>query len=229
MTCPASPIPGRATLCVPMHASYGQIGVVHLVAPEGAELSSIPRELAETLVRLLAPALENARLLRESIERSTTDPLTGLANRRRLEEFASKQIALSLRQQTPLAVVLLDLDRFKAINDEYGHDAGDRALVAVAAALRSAIRETDLAARVGGDEFALLLPGSSAGAAVSVVERVRTPLSMPAATGLPCPLELSAGITELSTRGATLSELISLADRALYEAKREGRTAEQEA
>jgi diguanylate cyclase (GGDEF)-like protein len=217
--CPASPRPDLATLCVPMQTSHGRIGVVHVCARPGEHHNSIRRELAEMLVRLFAPAMENARLLRESMERSATDPLTGLANRRRLEEFGTKAMALAVRQSAPLSVVLLDLDRFKAINDDFGHDAGDRALVAVARAMQTTIRETDLAARLGGDEFALLLPGSAAADAVAVVERLRETLAEPV-EAFPFRLLVSAGIAEISPRATTLGGLLALADRALYDAKK---------
>lgn len=221
--CPASPCPERATLCVPMRTAYGKVGVVHICAEKGKTLDAIPRAVVETFVRLFAPVLENARLLRESQERGATDPLTGLANRRRLEEFGSKQIALAIRQNTPLAVVALDLDKFKNINDEFGHEVGDRALIAVAQAMQSAIRETDIASRLGGDEFALVLPGSAGAAAVRVIERIRASLARPMSKHFPVALHVSAGIAEVSPRVRTLAELLALADRALYDAKRHQR------
>lgn len=218
--CPATPRAGAATLCVPMKTAYGQIGVVHICAKPGELIDTIPRTVAETFVRLFAPALENARLLRESIERGFTDPLTGLANRRRLDEFAIKAVALAQRQSTTLSVVALDLDKFKNINDDYGHEVGDRALVNVAQAMQSAIRESDIAARLGGDEFILVLPGTTGAMAVRVIERIRSLLSRPMGKHLPVALHLSAGISELSPRAKTFPELLALADRALYDAKR---------
>lgn len=220
VVCPCSPKPGTPTLCIPMVTANGLSGIVHVCARPGESIESLHREMAETFVRLFAPALENARLLRESIDRSTTDPLTALSNRRRLEEFGQKAIALAVRQKTPLSVVVLDLDKFKAINDDHGHDAGDRALVAVGKALQAAVRESDLVARLGGDEFAIVLPGSGGQAAVRVIERVREHLNRPEGRHLPFPLRLSAGVAELSPKAQTLPELLSLADRALYEAKR---------
>lgn len=223
--CPAAPDPTRATLCVPMMTPDGPFGVVHVVARSGAPLASIPRAYAEMLVRLLGTAIENARLLRESIERGATDPLTGLANRRRLVEHGSKAIALAKRKNLALAVAILDVDRFKEINDRHGHAAGDRALVVVARALREGLRETDLAARLGGDEFALLLPGSDARSAVAALARIRERV---AALGrdLPFEISLSAGVGELAAGIAHLEDLLAEADRALYEAKRTGREPE---
>ncbi|MFN0206054.1 MAG: diguanylate cyclase [Planctomycetota bacterium] len=220
LICPAAPDPERSTLCIPMQTASGQIGVVHICAKPGESIHSIRREFAETLVSLFAPALENARLLRESMERSATDPLTGIANRRRLEEFGAKAIALSVRQSAPLSVVILDLDKFKEINDKYGHDTGDRALVAVARAMQNSIRETDLAARLGGDEFALLLPGTNAKMAVHVVERVRHHLHSTQGNSLPFTLHVSAGIAEMAPSTHALHEILANADRALYDAKR---------
>lgn len=218
--CPAKPVHDSEILCLPLYGASGQIGVVHFWPAHARDYGSFSPALAATLVRLLAPALENARMLAESIERSTTDPLTALANRRRLEEFGAKQIALAQRQGIPFAVVALDIDRFKQINDAYGHDGGDRALVAVAGALRASIRESDLAARLGGDEFALLLPGSTATSAISVVDRVRAALREHSIPGVHEPIGISAGVAEMGPRPASLADLLAQADRALYAAKR---------
>lgn len=222
-SCPAAPTVDRPAVCIPLHSSEGRSGVVHLMPESETAAARMPRPFAETLVRLLGSALDNRRLLRESIERSATDPLTGLANRRRLEEHGTKALALALRQGTPLSVVVLDLDRFKEINDTFGHDEGDRALVSVARALQANLRETDLAARLGGDEFAILLPGSEASQAAIVVERVREALTA-GATTRGYRIGLSAGVSELSPRASSLEELIGQADRALYDARRGGRT-----
>jgi diguanylate cyclase (GGDEF)-like protein len=222
-TCAAASDRSMVVYCIPMVTLTGVVGAVHIMLRSGEALSPSRIELAGTLVRLFTPALENARLLRESIERSATDSLTGLANRRRLEEFGTKAVALAVRQGAPLSVIALDLDKFKEINDEFGHDAGDRALQAVARAMQQSIRETDLAARIGGDEFAILLPCSNATMAVHVIERVRQNLRNPQTRNLPFALHLSAGIAELSPQAQTLPDMLAVADRALYEAKRQAR------
>src|SRR4051794_22281094 len=122
------------------------------------------------VVRLLTEHVE--RLLRELDAAARTDRLTGLANRRALEEEHRREAARAARTGEPLALVLIDLNRFKEINDLYGHAAGDAALVAVGQSMRRVLRGTDVAARVGGDEFALLLPNTDAGAAGAIGRRL---------------------------------------------------------
>ncbi|MEZ5332825.1 MAG: GGDEF domain-containing protein [Thermoanaerobaculia bacterium] len=154
-----------------------------------------------------------------------TDPLTGLLNRRGFREAALRAVAQALRARRPLAVVLADIDRFKTINDEWGHAAGDEALQAFAAKLRRGRRVTDLVARIGGEEFVLLLPHAGAEEAVAIAERIRVDLSD---EGLrvgdrQIPLTASFGVAALGEGVQQLDDLLREADDALYRAKESGR------
>jgi diguanylate cyclase (GGDEF)-like protein len=155
-----------------------------------------------------------------------TDPLTELANRRHLMHTLAQGFQRSSRSGHPLALIMADIDHFKAINDTYGHQQGDVALKAVAETLRSNLREYDLAARFGGEEFALVLPETDAPGAVQVAERVRATVQGLRFTG---PLErlrmtISLGVTTLPNKAVKdIEDLIRLADDALYGAKHEGR------
>ena len=163
---------------------------------------------AAVVVRLLSEHVE--RLLTELDVAARTDRLTGLANRRALEEDHRREAARAARSGEPLALVLIDLNRFKAINDLHGHAAGDAALAGIAATMRRVVRETDVAARIGGDESALLLPNAGVGTATAIAER----LAKLATIGF------SVGIA-ISDEGAeSLDELTRLADHSLYEDKR---------
>jgi diguanylate cyclase (GGDEF)-like protein/PAS domain S-box-containing protein len=168
-----------------------------------------------------AVALEGAyEQLRELAER---DPLTGAANRRQLEAELQRQAALLAQTGVPFSVVMADLDRFKEVNDTYGHAAGDQALVGFAAVLLRASRPTDLVARYGGEEFLVVLPGQGIEVATVVAERFRllTPEATPPAMG-PARLSASFGVTEAAP-GDRAGDLVARADVALYRAKRGGR------
>jgi diguanylate cyclase (GGDEF)-like protein len=185
-------------------------------------------ELEETASALAAQAqvaLENARLHRLVEAQALIDPLTGLANRRSLEESLGEEVARAHRLGGNVCLVLADLDRFKAINDKFGHPTGDRALHAFAQTLREAVREIDSAGRWGGEEFALILPGTDAAGGVVAAERVQDSLAsrkIEAVNGEPVYMTASFGVAALNDAG-TLEALVTAADEALYQAKRLGR------
>lgn len=156
-------------------------------------------------------------------ELSTTDPLTGLLNRRHFQLRLQEELQRALRYRSPLTVMMVDVDRLKAINDAHGHEGGDRAMEAIAECLRTGLRGTDIIARVGGDEFAAILPQTSAADAVALGERVIASVGQRQLPGLP-PLSVSIGIAGLESIGEPRAEaLLSAADAALYEAKARGR------
>jgi diguanylate cyclase (GGDEF)-like protein len=155
---------------------------------------------------------------------SRRDPLTGLANRRAFDEELAREVARAARTGAPLAVVVLDVDRFKAVNDGHGHPAGDGVLREVATRAGAALRRGDLAARIGGEEFALLLPGADLAGAVELAGRVRA-----AVAARPIPAGAAALAVTVSLGCAALAPgeapeaLVARADARLYEAKRAGR------
>jgi diguanylate cyclase (GGDEF)-like protein len=156
-------------------------------------------------------------------EASITDPLTRLYNRRHLNARLGEELARAERNGAPVAVLLLDVDHLKGINDSFGHEGGDGALRAVAETLRRACRRTDLPARYGGDELAVLLPQTTAEQGIQVAERIRTCLRVISA-GLPFPVTVSIGVADVTLAGAPSAEaLLDAADGALYAAKRAGR------
>jgi diguanylate cyclase (GGDEF)-like protein len=155
-------------------------------------------------------------------ELANTDPLTGLVNRRGLAEIAAHDIRMALRYGHRMSLIIFDLDRFKSINDTYGHAVGDTVLTAVGRACQGVMREVDTVARWGGEEFAVLLPQTGLEEAARTAERLREVLLvLPAAPGLDITTTASFGVAELSDEG--FDALVDRADKCLYRAKREGR------
>jgi diguanylate cyclase (GGDEF)-like protein len=179
--------------------------------------------LAMTMIAVVVYALRNRadKLLRVLEDQALADPLTGLANRRHFDDELARAGVRARRKATPLALLTIDLDHFKTINDTWGHTIGDRALQAVAAAMTSVARGDDVAARLGGDEFVLLLSSDRTGA-LRVAEALRAALAenntLPG--GAP---GLSIGVAVLPDDAATVEELVRASDTALYEAKGNGR------
>jgi two-component system cell cycle response regulator len=158
----------------------------------------------------------------------TTDSLTGIGNRRRMTAQISAELERARRFGHPLSLLMIDIDHFKRVNDSFGHDAGDRAIVAVAMALSVDLRASDSAARFGGEEFVVLMPETPLNMACDVAERLRrsiASLRLEGDDGRPVTLTVSIGAAMAGARGQaeTPSALLSRADRALYQAKAEGR------
>jgi diguanylate cyclase (GGDEF)-like protein len=175
----------------------------------------------ETYAGHAAIALTNARLVEQLEREAAEDPLTELANQRAFRINCTAEMNRAARENSSVALVVLDVDHFKQVNDAYGHPFGDQILVAVANALRLVVRGHDTVARIGGEEFALLLPGATLEEGRVVAERAR---AMIAAITLPDgELSCSAGVAATSGEDAPQSDLFGDADRALYEAKRQGR------
>ncbi|MGB2622465.1 MAG: GGDEF domain-containing protein [Candidatus Acidiferrum sp.] len=174
-----------------------------------AELS----KTASYVVMLSGALLDQARLFDQVRSMAVSDPLTGLANYRRLISVLEAELDRSRRTQRPFSVVLLDMDGLKAINDQFGHLTGSRAIVRLSKILRSHSRAIDTAARYGGDEFALVLPEAGTDIAGRVVSRIRERLS---AEAEPPALSVSAGVAAFPEDGDTPEKLLGAADRALY-------------
>ena len=216
-----------AELVVPLDAGAERMAVLVL----GPRISDRPYarpelELAGTLSFAAAIALKNAELVEQLHSAATTDELTGLYNRRALEDRLSAEISRSLRHQVHTSVLLVDLDRFKAINDSMGHAAGDRLLVLVSGVLRQQCRTLDVVGRFGGDEFLVILPMTTPEESRIYVGRVEESL-LQLQRAYPefgiC--TLSIGIADSPRHGTTVSTLLAAADAALYKAKRGGRNA----
>ena len=173
--------------------------------------------LASNLFWVVRLRRANRKLARQAV----TDALTGLANRKQLNQFSQGTVETARRHHRPLAVVLFDIDHFKVVNDQHGHLVGDQVLCDIAALLARAVRQGDCLGRWGGEEFLLICPETRGEQALQLAERILAQArSLPLATGKPC--TLSAGVAQLGA-GDSVNDLLQRADEALYQAKTQGR------
>jgi diguanylate cyclase (GGDEF)-like protein len=218
-----------AAYCIPFNVGRKQQVVVHMLLPVGEKWTEERRQLAQTYVNAAQSALSSLHLLAEAEKQSMTDSLTGLYNRRSLEQILEREVALADRHHRPLSVVMIDMDLFKEVNDRHGHAAGDHLLKSFAECVRITLRKTDLAFRYGGDEFLIALPQTTVEQAKAVVQKLRQAFSVvdfsSAIANLDQQPTLSIGLAERSKdhNVMTLSSLLSAADTALYDAKTSNR------
>ncbi|WP_342118038.1 GGDEF domain-containing protein [Pseudoduganella sp. OTU4001] len=178
--------------------------------------------------RILQRTLELLQANRKLEELATTDPLTGIANRRKMTEQIAQELERARRFHHPLSLLMVDIDHFKRINDTYGHEVGDQAIIQTATLLTAHMRAVDAVSRFGGEEFVLLMPETHIAVAMHAAERLRAQaaqLRIPAEGGMEVELTISIGVAAADPHGTpdTPSSLLVRADKALYRAKKEGR------
>lgn len=228
---PVEPSSHPSALCVPLVSQGEAFGLIYLELPatggiSGSEIDPSDKMLAAVVGKQIALGLENLRLREVLREQAIRDALTGLYNRRYLEDTLAREIERARRKQGKLAAIMLDVDHFKRFNDSYGHEAGDVVLAAIGRLLRENVRASDVACRFGGEEFTVLLPDSDATLAAERAELIRRAAhelrleydgkALPGVT-------LSLGAAEFPLHGASGATLLAAADAALYRAKQGGR------
>jgi diguanylate cyclase (GGDEF)-like protein len=221
LACPVCASCPGATLCLPLTVGGEVIGSVllnHAVPYAEAEQQRIQDSVGQA-----APVLANLRNLAVAEIRAATDGLTGLPNKRAVTDAMKRLFAQASTTASPLGLLLIDLDHFKQINDEWGHPVGDQVLANVGAVLRSVLRARDFAGRNGGEEFAVLLPDTGIPAALEIAERIRAAVAEIALPGADVSVTASLGVVGFPDHATTLDRLERLADAALYTAKRGGR------
>jgi diguanylate cyclase (GGDEF)-like protein/PAS domain S-box-containing protein len=222
------------SLCVPFMAQNEALGIVSLQMRSGLEQqeptprSSVEaeRQLAEVLAKQVALALGNLKLKESLRNQSICDPLTGLFNRRYMEESLEREFSRANRNKTTVAIVMMDLDHFKRFNDTFGHQAGDALLRTLGDFLRRNTRGQDIACRYGGEEFAIVLTDSNLPGAIQRAEILRQQvkqLSVEYAGQLLGAISVSIGVALFPDHGTTMGDVLRASDQALYCAKREGR------
>lgn len=218
--------PPRTSLCLPMIAQGEILGILHLQSKTSADFSESQTQLAQALADSLALAFANLRLRESLRQQSIRDPLTGLYNRRYLEEALERELLRGARNQTQVGVIMLDIDHFKQFNDTFGHAVGDLLLRELGSFLRRAIRGGDVACRYGGEEFLLLLPDTSMEILEQRAEQLREEakkLRLPNQGELLESITISLGVAIFPQHGPTRDILLQVADNALYRAKSNGR------
>jgi diguanylate cyclase (GGDEF)-like protein len=218
----------RAVAALPLRLEGGVLGVMNVVYEQRHPFDDGEIRMLTALADTSALAVHNATLHERIARMAVTDELTGLANRRRFLEVLRAEVQRARRYWRPLSLLMVDLDKLKAINDQHGHDAGDAVLRGLAQWLRGTVRDTDLAARLGGDEFALLLPETSGEAALAIAERLRAGMAAwnVDAGGVLVGSTVSIGLASCAAGDLPdLPGFLKLADSALYRAKAAGRNA----
>jgi len=211
----------RSVAYLPLVAKGEAIGSLIVASCHPKAYGHRDIKLLEQLASQIAMPVENSRLYAKAEEEARIDSVTGLSNRRSLDELINSEINRYSRYGGAFSVIILDLDFFKAFNDNYGHLAGDKLLKRVGGIMGKAIRSADRAFRYGGDEFAILLPQTTTDAAYQVAERVRRRVAEEANTGN-ISITASLGLASWPADGIGPNELMAAADRALYIAKRDG-------
>jgi diguanylate cyclase (GGDEF)-like protein len=210
--------------CIPLVVQGDSLGWIFLSAPGAAAFPKL--QVAVAAADQLALALANLKLRQSLRDLSVRDPLTGLFNRRYLSESLGRELGRSKRRDLPLAVLAFDLDRFKDFNDQFGHPAGDAVLVAFARLLLGRSRSEDIACRLGGEEFVLIMPEMDLGVALRRAGELMQALSkldvIHEGKILPKPTT-SIGVALYPDHSHTPEGLLAQADQALYEAKSQGR------
>ena len=214
-------------ICVPILAQGEALGILHVQAMENdSNLGEGSMSFKTTFAAQVGLSVANIRLREALRTQSTKDPLTGLYNRRYLQEMLEREVRRAIRSEQSLGVLMVDLDHFKNFNDTYGHEAGDAVLREAGSFLLRSVRAEDFVCRYGGEEFVVVLPTADLRAAENRADRIRSKLRdlviMHDGRSLGL-ITASIGVAALPTHGTNEHELLQAADAALYRAKREGR------
>jgi diguanylate cyclase (GGDEF)-like protein/PAS domain S-box-containing protein len=225
--CPHAAGVKNTYLCIPILAQGETLGILHFQATDQAPtLANSELSFKTTFASQVGLSLANVRLRQALRTQSIRDPLTGLYNRRYMEEMLDRETRRAVRSECRLSVLMLDIDHFKSFNDTYGHDAGDTVLRETATFLTKSVRAEDIVCRFGGEEFVVILPMADLKASHARAERIRSKLSDLTVLHHGQSLgriTVSVGVAELPQHGTFPNEMLGAADAALYRAKREGR------
>jgi diguanylate cyclase (GGDEF)-like protein len=210
-------------MCIPL-VSFGQtLGALVLDSPEAGAFRHHDVQSLESVADICATAIQNAHYVERVKQLAYLDGLTGIFNRRFFELRIAEEIERSRRFGTGMAVIMIDIDQFKRLNDEFGHLLGDEVLRQVSSIFHQQLRKIDVVCRYGGEEFAILLSQTSPEHAHAVAEKLRRLVETWQFPGVPRPVTISAGAATCPEHGSTRDELVAAADAGLYAAKQAGR------
>jgi len=212
-----------AAVCLPL-VSFGQVLGVLLLESASCE-AFLPADVSalESVSDICATAIQNARHFERVRQLAYMDGVTGIFNRRYFELRIAEEISRSTRHGLAFSVIMVDIDHFKQLNDEFGHLVGDEVLRQVSAILTQQLRKSDVLTRFGGEEFAIITPETDLDSALAVADKLRRVVESWHFPGVARPVTISAGIAEFPTQGGTRHEVVKSADEALYAAKQAGR------
>lgn len=215
-----------SSLYIPLFSDENVFWCIYIATKAGQPvLKKSDEDLVCLLITHVSLAVNKIRLMNTLKKESSTDPLTGLANRRAALKTLTQELTRATRYDNVFSIAMVDIDRFKVVNDTYGHDVGDQVLVLLADTTSLCFRNTDLVARFGGEEFLIIMPRTVATAAFQVIERFRAAFNKAtlADTLKATNITVSAGIAEYPADSKDLDELLKVADTRLYQAKEAGR------
>jgi diguanylate cyclase (GGDEF)-like protein len=220
---PATYIAAGSRICIPL-VSFGQnLGQLVLEDAETGSLKPADIQPLESVADICATAIQNAHYVERVKQLAYIDGLTGIFNRRFFELRIAEEIERARRYATPLAVIMVDIDQFKRINDEFGHLLGDEVLRQVSSIFHQQLRKIDVVCRYGGEEFAILLSQTDHTQALAVAEKLRRMVECWQFPGVARPVTISSGVSAFPLHGITRDEIVKAADAGLYAAKQAGR------
>jgi diguanylate cyclase (GGDEF)-like protein len=213
----------QAEVCLPLVSFGSNIGTLICASKTQPRFSPNDVQTLESVADILATAVQNSIYVAKVRQLASRDGLTGMLNRRAFEERILEEITRADRYRSSLAILMIDIDHFKAVNDEFGHLLGDEVLKHAATIFQHQLRKVDFICRFGGEEFAIILPSTTLESAAAVAEKLRRAFFTHAFSGISRPITVSIGVAAFPEHGMNRDTLVRAADRALYQAKQEGR------
>jgi diguanylate cyclase (GGDEF)-like protein len=227
VTAVARYVPGfletKSEMCVPLIFFGEKLGVLALdrAGDNGFDQDEI--QPLESVADICAAAIQNANNFERMKELAYVDGLTGIFNRRYFEMRIAEELERAVRFMGRMSVIMVDIDHFKRLNDEFGHLLGDEVLRGVSTILKQHLRKVDMVSRYGGEEFAIIIPETTGANALVVAEKLRRQIESHPFPGVPRPVTISCGVADYPSHGNIRDELVAAADGALYQAKQAGR------
>jgi diguanylate cyclase (GGDEF)-like protein len=213
----------QSEICVPLIFFGEKLGVLALDSARKNAFDAEDKQPLESVADMCAAAIQNASNFDRMKQLAYVDGLTGMHNRRFFEMRIVEELERAGRFQGRMSVIMVDIDNFKKLNDEFGHLLGDEILRSVSSVLKQQLRKMDMVCRYGGDEFAILVPETTGDNALRVAEKLRRQIETHDFPGVPRPVTISCGVADYPTHGVTRDEVVAAADSALYTAKQVGR------
>jgi diguanylate cyclase (GGDEF)-like protein len=213
----------RSEMCLPLINMGDKIGVLCLESASIGAFQDADVQPLESVADIVATAIKNANFVEQTKALANVDGLTGVYNRRFFEQRIGEELERARRYDNTLAVIMVDIDHFKKLNDEFGHLLGDEVLKQVSSIFTAQLRKADIVCRYGGEEFVILVPETTGENALGVADKLRRMVESHPFPGVPRPVTISAGVSEYPASGKTRDEVVKAADNALYASKQGGR------